>query len=573
MHEEHRRARIGIVVVVLIGLVLATVTRQFAAQRRGATALAAATPLSRMNSYALALLLGGLRGPLVMFLWPSSEGQKSEKNLEDFDTKVEWIRLLQAEFDSVHIFQIWNKAYNISVLMANLANKYATILDALDYARSVDAERPNNLNILTAIAGIYGEKLGSSAERNYYKSRVREESKAREALVRVTFPAARRSEFTDAAVASGATVSNLSFAPDEKTDRTSVTLRKSLADAVRARFTGEDVTYEERPRQRQDRDAPGFRRTELDPMLDAQGNLLPEYLTPRRAPVAGNDGSELQFLKPFEPFPYGVSAHALAYNYQKRAQNLLRGAHQHHAQLSDMVVDSRPALSLRNWSEDEWERGRRAELEAFGAPVPPERAPADDEVRRAMEHPTAPLPPNAQPVNRAALAEAIFSYDRSARVAEESLKEYDEHLERFRANFGNYQSHKGAIEAQAALVRGDADYLRLVESGGQNAELARQAAEHYREAARRYQAHLLRFYLEPGQERHFPQGVTKENLDEFAERHPQQLARVAEAVRAEVVNKQQGAAHIDEWSEYYNYIRRAEARLQTLQGAGVALGR
>src|SRR5687768_13049344 len=156
MHEEHRRARIGsVVVVVLVGLVLATVTRQFAAQRRGATALAAATPLSRMNSYALALLLGGLRGPLVMFLWPSSEGQKSEKNLEDFDTKVEWIRLLQAEFDTVHIFQIWNKAYNISVLMANPANKYATILDALDYAQQVDAERPNNINILSAIAGIY----------------------------------------------------------------------------------------------------------------------------------------------------------------------------------------------------------------------------------------------------------------------------------------------------------------------------------------------------------------------------------------------------------------------------------
>ena len=39
-----------------------------------------------MNSFALALLLGGLRGPLVMFLWTSSETQKTERNLEDFDT-------------------------------------------------------------------------------------------------------------------------------------------------------------------------------------------------------------------------------------------------------------------------------------------------------------------------------------------------------------------------------------------------------------------------------------------------------------------------------------------------------
>ena len=153
---EHRRGRIAIITVLLVGLGLATVMRQVAANQRGSTHLAASTPLSRMNSYALALLLGGLRGPLVMFLWPSSEGQKSEKNLEDFDTKVEWIRLLQAEFDTVHIFQIWNKAYNISVLMANPANKYATILDALDYAHQVDAERPNHINMLSAIAGIFG---------------------------------------------------------------------------------------------------------------------------------------------------------------------------------------------------------------------------------------------------------------------------------------------------------------------------------------------------------------------------------------------------------------------------------
>jgi hypothetical protein len=132
--------------------------------------------LSSMNSFSLALLLGGLRGPLVMFLWMTSETQKNEKNLEDFDTRVEWIRLLQPEFDTVHIFQIWNKAYNISVQMASLANKYTTILDALEYARSVDRERPNNINIIAAIGGIYFDKLGSSSEKQYYSKRVRSES-------------------------------------------------------------------------------------------------------------------------------------------------------------------------------------------------------------------------------------------------------------------------------------------------------------------------------------------------------------------------------------------------------------
>src|SRR5262245_46914305 len=107
------RSRLSIVVVLLVSLLAQGAARQWASAERhsgrGAATVAAASGaanLSRMNSYALALLLGGLRGPLVMFLWPSAEEQKNQKNLEDFDTKIEWIRLLQAEFDTVHIFQM-----------------------------------------------------------------------------------------------------------------------------------------------------------------------------------------------------------------------------------------------------------------------------------------------------------------------------------------------------------------------------------------------------------------------------------------------------------------------------------
>src|SRR5450432_2322739 len=144
------RSRVPVVILLILSLLVAGFTRQWSADLRNSGPGAvhsggSGAGLSRMNSYALALLLGGLRGPLVMFLWPSAEEQKRQKNLEDFDTKIEWIRLLQAEFDTVHLFQIWNKAYNISAQMANLGNKYHAILDALDYAHSVDQERPNNI--------------------------------------------------------------------------------------------------------------------------------------------------------------------------------------------------------------------------------------------------------------------------------------------------------------------------------------------------------------------------------------------------------------------------------------------
>src|SRR3954462_14447881 len=179
------RSRLPVILLLIVALVATGFTRQMAASHRSSTqqtmgnetgSSGSASQLSRMNSFALALLLGGLRGPLVMILWTSSESQKTEKSLEDFDTKVEWIRLLQPEFDTVHIFQIWNKAYNISVKMTSKANKYTTILDALEYARRVDAERPNNINILSAIAGIYFDKLNGASEKAYYRDRVRKES-------------------------------------------------------------------------------------------------------------------------------------------------------------------------------------------------------------------------------------------------------------------------------------------------------------------------------------------------------------------------------------------------------------
>ena len=89
---------------------LASGQRQAMAPRALATTGSSTATLGQLNSFALGLLLGGLRGPLVMALWSSSESQKTQQDLEDFDTRVELIRLLQPQFDSVHLYQIWNKA-------------------------------------------------------------------------------------------------------------------------------------------------------------------------------------------------------------------------------------------------------------------------------------------------------------------------------------------------------------------------------------------------------------------------------------------------------------------------------
>src|SRR5688572_29564031 len=139
-----KRGSKRLVILLLVAMIVTGLTRQMVYSQRQQIQLErrrTSAGLQGLDTFALGLILGGLRGPLVMFLWTSIESQKTEKNLENIDTKIELVRMLQPEFASVHIFQIWNKAYNLSVQVASLQNKYSMILSALQYARNVDAEQ------------------------------------------------------------------------------------------------------------------------------------------------------------------------------------------------------------------------------------------------------------------------------------------------------------------------------------------------------------------------------------------------------------------------------------------------
>ncbi len=145
-----------------------------------------AAGLAKLDSAALGLVLGGLRGPLVMALWTSAEEQRGsgaggEELLGGLDTKMELIRLLQPQFDSVHIQQIYNKSVNLSSELVSPAARYAVILDGIDYGRRVLADRPGNIDIETQIGQIYSNKLGAADERAYFERRVRDETSPRRA--------------------------------------------------------------------------------------------------------------------------------------------------------------------------------------------------------------------------------------------------------------------------------------------------------------------------------------------------------------------------------------------------------
>lgn len=565
------RSRNLIVLVLILSLAASAALRDVAghyrpgavARRSHGQAAQARSSLAGMNSFALALLLGGLRGPLVMILWAQSEAQKSSRDLEGIDTQIEWIRLLQPEFDSVHIFQMWNKAYNLSAQMATVSNKYSAILDALDYGISMDRERPDNINVLMEIARVYSDKLGGSMEKAYYRKRVREETLS--AKVRVLLPASRVEDLRQAARQAGVDESQVQIVVNSQKPVAAATMDQPTARKIKPLFSGEGIKYQDRSRQLRDRSDPAWRRVAMDPMLDPEGNILPELVDPAYPQATdGYDGSELQFLKPYQPFPYGLSPNALGYNYYKRGQMLQEHWKQTHIQLSDVVVNSRPALTMKIWSEEECERGRQAELRAFGMPVPLDRAELELAAAGLKLDALQRMGPRA---TAASSAEALYSYHLAARLCHDSIDEYQGHLSdpEQRINVPTYVQHINHMTGIEGMCNGDHDYLKAMSvSGAARAALLASARQGYEQAIAAFQLYIMRYAVEDTiAAQVFPQGVNRVNIQALS------VAQRAELFqRLDIFIQARGGQdpRQEDRQEYDRYIQRASQRLAQIGG-------
>ena len=566
------RGRTAILVTMIVGLIASCGFQYWAYALRSRaiygeqkeTGGRAARPsrLANLDSFSLALLLGGLRGPLVMFLWTSSETQKSEKDLESFDTKVEYIRLLQPEFVSVLLFQMWNKAYNISVQMASLANKYATILDAIRYGLEHDEANPDDINIIMTIGSLYADKLGNSAEKEYYRKRLRTDTLP---VYRVTFPAARVEQFKQAASRVGLDPERIRLTNSRDGAGTvTATLEKLVGDRVRAAFTGADVQYTLVARQSLRPPSLGGRRTEMDTLLDSSGNILGKYLEPEYAvadPTRQNNGAELQYLERFQPFPYGISPIALGYNYYKRAQVIQAGGTQRHLQVSEQVVDSQPALGLEQWTKEEFERARRLELSGL------EKSAGADAAKQKPELQTASLgPANAKVIDEPGIREAIFSYGRAARVAEASFPEFQQHIERWPSNLQNYRSHADELRALMHLAQGDGAVLEAVvarDNPAQRQKFVEDARKAYGEAAKWYRILVLKYYTEEYDARAV--GYDRATVESKTAQEVGDLMKKVDAHVATRYGSPEQTPHVSDRAEYQERLARIAAREKVLE--------
>jgi hypothetical protein len=584
VNDQKRRAR-PITMVMLVVFLIATAAAQrgvldyrFTSDAPNAGGAANQASLSSMPSFATALLLGGLRGPLVMTLWISSETQKQQNNLEDIDTKIEWIRLLQPEFDAVHLFQIWNKAYNISVKMTSLANKYSTIIDAIDYGQRVDRERPDDANILAALAQVYSDKLGSSQENPYYRRRVRRETQT---LFVLSFPASQVEQFRALAVPMGWDPDETPLGLDQKTGIYRVLLEAPIAERLRVEL-GSDAEIEAQTPEQAVAVNRSWRRMRLPPILDADGNILPEMLAPRHprpadlpADQVWYDGSDLQMLGKYQPFPYGVSTFALAYNDYKRAQLLLQLWKERMLQSNDGAIDSRPGVMLKLWGQDEWERARRAEIRALGGSS---TAISD---RIDLEVPDGQIPLDMKVVNPTAFDLADYSYGMAARVFADARAEFYRHIQNDPANAFSYFSHIDDTVAMEALMLADKDYLEaMAATGPHREELMRSASDHYTVAMEGFSLVMLKYFVEDRvMNRVAPKDpTTGKPWTKFTIEHAPPgvwvtttIAAIKETQRIyndpETGLPTEGDMFQDERREYLDYLQHCQERLDNLSNA------
>ena len=369
-----------------------------------------------------------------------------------------------------------------------------------------------------AIGSVYYDKLGSAAEKAYYRSRTREETLPASAYYTITFPDARRAEFIRLALEADAEPNRYRLRADLDAPAGSKRLRALMREVFALRlqktFTGSDVTFT-RVEAARTSGPSNQRRDQLDPMLDSDFRLI-ESLARRDFDPKSLDETqwkpelgEMAYLRKYEPYPYGISPVALGYDYFCRAAALQSQLGQRHSQLADRVISSRVPFALRLWSDEEREHGRRLEIQLLNLPMP------DEIDLSALERPSSLL--NLEPMARnAAVDEMIFNYERAELLADEALAGFDRHLERFIDDRTNYDSHRSEARALAKLMRGDRFFiLAKTQTGAERDSSIKAAIEAYSAARDEFARFALSYYVsDDGARAMFPEGYTRYDVME-----------------------------------------------------------
>jgi hypothetical protein len=233
------------------------------------------------------------------------------------------------------------------------------------------------------------------------------------------------------------------------------------------------------------------------------------------------------------------------------------------------VIDSRPALSLKFWGEDELEQGRRREMEAFGIDIPENV----DDYLGATEHITLSTPIK----NQHAFEMARVAELKATKLFPGSLDEYARHILHFPERELQYRSYMEEIRNEAQLAIGDYEYLTaMVCPPAERADHLAKSLAAYRECRRLAYINLLRYYIDrslvmnqPNQPTTLPPGFS---IDQTGDLHPLEdlnLAQAEDAVnKATAKKKQSGNTYVNtDRFEFDRFIDHSSVRESVIQQA------
>jgi hypothetical protein len=225
-------------------------------------------------------------------------------------------------------------------------------------------------------------------------------------------------------------------------------------------------------------------------------------------------------------------------------------------QIGDTVVDSRPALVLKEWADNESDRAVKLEAQAFGLPSTAEAHELEIQTGPAINLESKPAEPQA-------VDAAIYSYRLSSRLCDDAIREFRRHLRnpQYINPYQNYVSHMEELQAVHSEAAANAEFLEAFKPGADRNALLRQAAPNYRDAMTRYERMVLKYAVEApvADSLYRAQHV---NLERANAQEIDQLYRKA----LELVSKLPAKTreYDDLRADYGGYVSRTDARLKQL---------
>jgi hypothetical protein len=136
---------------------------------------APAANIEDLPGEAVTLILGGFRGPYVIWLWTKVEEEKQKKIHFDLLDRYSKIAALQSDYPEVWTFHYWNMLWNITVQWQSSERKYQWIRLGIRFLREGYRRNPHSADIMLEMGRGYLLKIGHSQESPYYLKRVKED--------------------------------------------------------------------------------------------------------------------------------------------------------------------------------------------------------------------------------------------------------------------------------------------------------------------------------------------------------------------------------------------------------------